>query len=229
MTDRPTLDGEAPAPPSVPGPPVLQRMAALEQLREAIHRRLGVALAPLGRTLGRAGVTPNQVSVAGAGLAAVAAALIAGGRPAAGGALFLAASALDLLDGLLARATGRASAFGAFLDSTLDRVSEGAVFAAIAYVFAIEGRAADAAAVVLALLFSQLVSYARARAEGLGLECRVGVVTRPERVVLLAAGLMTGLVAPAVWLLAAASAATVAQRVIHTGRQLERGQDSPRR
>lgn len=234
MSDGPTLDGpvasSAKAPDAAPAPGRLpERLDAIEQLREALHRRLGDGLAPLARLLGRAGVTPNQVSAAGAALTVAAAALIASGRPSAGGWLFLIASAFDLLDGVLARETRRASPFGAFLDSALDRVSEGAVLAAIAYVFAAQGRALDAAGVVLALLLSQLVSYARARAEGLGLDCRVGAVTRAERVVLLAAGLVSGLVAPAVWLIAAASALTVAQRVIHTARALERGPRAARR
>lgn len=213
MTDGPTIDGRSPP---VPGP-----LSALEQLREAAHRQIGVALGPLARALGRAGVTPNQISVAGAALTAVAAGLIVQGRLLIGGALFLLASGFDLFDGLLARTAGRATPFGAFLDSTLDRVSEGVVFAAIAYVFAAAGRPLDAAIVVLALLFSQLVSYARARAEGLGLDCKVGVVTRAERVLLIAAGLMSGLVAEAIYLLAAASLLTVIQRAAHTGRQLD--------
>ena len=216
MSDRPSVDSEAPAPPALPGP-----LSAFEQLRDAIHRQLGILLGPAARSLGRAGVSPNQVSVAGAVLTAGAAVLILDGRPAYAGAVFVLGGLFDLLDGLLARTTGRATSFGAFLDSTLDRISEGVVFAAVAYVFAIEGRAMEAGAVVLALLFSQLVSYVRARAEGLGLDCKVGIVTRAERVVLMAAGLMSGLLVEAVWMIAAFSAATVVQRITHIGRQLD--------
>lgn len=216
MSDRPTVERQAPVPPSLPGP-----LSAFEQLRDAIHRQLGIGLGPVARALGRAGVSPNQISVCGAALTFVAAALIVDGRPAMAGAVFLLAGLFDLLDGLLARTVDRVTRFGAFLDSTLDRVGEGVVFAAIAYVFAAAGSALEAGAVVLALLFSQLVSYARARAEGLGLECKVGIVTRAERVLLIAAGLISGLIAEAVWALAAFSVVTVVQRIVHTGRQLD--------
>ena len=121
---------------------------------------------------------------------------------------------------MIARLTKRESPFGAFLDSTLDRVSEGVVLSAVAYRFALEGNAVDAALVLLALLGSLLVSYTRARAEGLGAECKVGVATRAERVLLLAAGMITGLLALAVYLLIALSAITVSQRIARTFRQL---------
>ena len=216
MTERPTIEGEARVRGTVPGP-----LSALEQLREALHGRIGRALTPLARGLGRAGITPNQVSLAGAALNLVAAGLIVHGRPLAAGLVYLLAGGFDLMDGLLARVAKRESRFGALLDSTLDRISEGVVFAALAYVFAAAGRPADAAFVVLALLFSLLVSYIRARAEGLGLECRVGIVTLAERVVLIAVGLMTGFAAAAAYLLAALSAVTVLQRIVHTGRRLD--------
>jgi CDP-diacylglycerol--glycerol-3-phosphate 3-phosphatidyltransferase len=206
--------------PAASAAPASAHEAPMEALRETLHRGFGVVFAPFARLLGQAGVSPNQLSVAGAALNAAAAALVVAGRPVAAGALYLFGGGFDMMDGLLARITGRESALGAFLDSTLDRVSEGVVFAALAYVFAVDGGALDAAAVVLALLLSGLVSYVRARAEGLGLSCRVGLFTRPERVVLLAAGLMAGFAAEAVWLLAALSAFTVVQRVIHTGHQI---------
>ena len=114
---------------------------------------------------------------------------------------------------MLARATDRVSVVGAYLDSTLDRISEGVVFAAIAYVFAREGQAVDAGVVLLALLGSLLVSYTRARAEALNVACKMGIATRPERVVLIALGLMTGWLAPVVYLLAVLTGITVAQRI----------------
>jgi CDP-diacylglycerol--glycerol-3-phosphate 3-phosphatidyltransferase len=106
------------------------------------------------------------------------------------------------------------------LDSTADRISEGVVFAAIAYHFAAHGQSVSAAVAVLALLGSLLVSYTRARAEGLGLQCKVGIVTRAERVVLVALGLMFGLLPESIYLLAALTAFSTTQRIVHTLRQL---------
>jgi CDP-diacylglycerol--glycerol-3-phosphate 3-phosphatidyltransferase len=194
--------------------------SALERVRELIHRQLVVALTPVARGLLRLNVRANQVSVTGVLLNVVTAALIITDDLVLAGIVYLAAGTLDVLDGVLARLAEDASRFGAFLDSTLDRVSEGVVLAAIAYGFAVEGYAVDAALVVLALLGSFLVSYTRARAEGLGIECKVGLVTRAERIVLVAVGLLSGLMAPVIYLLVVLTALTVGQRIVHTGRQL---------
>ena len=185
----------------------------MEQLRQALQRRFERALAPLAALLHRLGASADQVSVTGFVLNAVAAALVITGDLVAAGALYLFAGLLDLLDGMLARTGGKPTRFGAFLDSTLDRASEGVVFAAIGYRFAAEGSAIDAGLVVLALLGSFLVSYVRARAEGLGAECRVGIATRPERVVLVALGLLSGMLPEAIRLVVLLTAVTVVQRV----------------
>jgi CDP-diacylglycerol--glycerol-3-phosphate 3-phosphatidyltransferase len=198
----------------------LELASVMEQVRDFIHRRLIVALTPLARGLLRLNVKPNQVSVSGLLLNLATAGLIVTDHLVLAGVAYLAAGTLDLLDGILARLANSASPFGAFLDSTLDRISEGAVFAAIAYRFAIEGSAVDASLVVLALLGSILVSYTRARAEGLGVECKVGILTRAERVVLVAFGLLSGLLAYVIYFIIVLTGVTVSQRVIHTARQL---------
>ena len=185
----------------------------LEHLRQALHHRFERALAPLAALLHRLGASADQISVTGFVLNVAAAALVVTGDLMAAGALYLFAGLLDLLDGVLARTGGRPTRFGAFLDSTLDRASEGVVFAAIAYRFAAEGSALDASIVVLALLGSFLVSYVRARAEGLGAECRVGIATRAERVVLVALGLLSGLLPEAIRVVALLTAVTVVQRI----------------
>ena len=185
----------------------------LEHLRQTLQHRFERVLAPLAALLHRLGASANQVSVAGFALNVGAATLVVGGHLVPAGALYLFAGLLDLLDGVLARAGGKPTRFGAFLDSTLDRASEGVVFAAIGYRFAAEGSALDASIVVLALLGSFLVSYVRARAEGLGAECRVGIATRAERVVLIALGLLSGMLAEAIRLVALLTAVTVVQRI----------------
>ena len=185
----------------------------LEHLRQALHHRFERALAPLAALLHRLGASADQISVTGFVLNVAAAALVVTGDLVAAGALYLFAGMLDLLDGVLARTGGKPTRFGAFLDSTLDRASEGVVFAAIAYRFAAEGSALDASIVVLALLGSFLVSYVRARAEGLGAECRVGIATRAERVILVALGLLSGLLPEAIRVVALLTAVTVVQRI----------------
>ena len=185
----------------------------MEQLRHALQHRLELVLAPVAAMLYRLGASANQVSVAGFVLNVGAAALVVAGHLVPAGALYLFAGMLDLLDGVLARTGGKPTRFGAFLDSTLDRASEGVVFTAIGYRFAAEGSAVDAGIVVLALLGSFLVSYVRARAEGLGVQCRVGIATRAERVVLVALGLLSGLLPEAIRLVAILTTITVVQRV----------------
>ena len=193
---------------------------AMERLRDFVRGHLEAALTPVAALLHRLGVKPNQVSVAGVLLNLMAEALIVADNPVLAGVVYLAAGLLDLLDGVLARLAGTASRFGAFLDSTLDRVSEGVVFAAIAYHLALGGNAVDAGLVVLALLGSLLVSYTRARAEGLGVACNVGILTRAERVVLIAFALLSGWLSGVIYLLLVLTGVTVAQRVHRVHRQL---------
>jgi phosphatidylinositol phosphate synthase len=196
------------------------RVMVMEAVRDYLRIILDRVATPFACVLLWCRVTPNQVSLMGILLTLVTAALIVDGQLLAAGLMYILAASLDLLDGVLARMAKMASRFGAFLDSTADRISEGVVFVAIAYHFASHGQPVDAAIAVLALLGSLLVSYTRARAEGLGLECKVGIVTRAERVVLVALGLMFGLLPVAVYLLAALTAFSATQRILHTLRQL---------
>jgi CDP-diacylglycerol--glycerol-3-phosphate 3-phosphatidyltransferase len=192
----------------------------METVRDQLRVFLEPFCRPVARLLLWCHVSANQVSLIGILLNLITAALIVDGQLVLAGLMYLLAGSLDLLDGMIARMAGTASRFGAFLDSTADRISEGIVFAAIAYVFAYDGQPVDAAIAVLALLGSLLVSYTRARAEGLGLECKVGIVTRAERVVLVALGLMSGLLPATIYLLLALTTFATAQRIVHTLRQL---------
>lgn len=186
-----------------------------ETLRERLEGPLRERLQPLVDQLVTRHITPGQVSWAGAGLSVLAALLIAAGWLRLGALLLLLGGLADLLDGMLARQTDQATPFGAFLDSTLDRLSEGAVLAGIAYQFASQGRPLLVAVAVAALLGSLLVSYTRARAEALGVDCTVGLMSRPERLVVLLLGLLLNLLAPAVLLLTLLSLYTVGERLLH--------------
>ena len=192
----------------------------METIRAYLRTALDHLFRPFAWLLLACRVTPNQVSLMGILLNLITAWLIVDGDLLLAGLMYLLAGGLDLLDGILARLAKMATRFGAFLDSTADRISEGVVFAAIAYHFAHHGQPLDAGVTVLALVGSLLVSYTRARAEGLGLECKVGIVTRAERVVLIAFGLMFGLLAEVIYLVAALTAFSTTQRIVHTLRQL---------
>lgn len=175
-------------------------------------------------------LTPNAISLTGFALCLVAAALVAVEQYFLGGVAFVVGSVCDTLDGRYARTSGKGTPFGAFLDSTLDRVEEGVVLCAVAYQFADNGHELAAAAVVLAVLASLMVSYTRARAEALGVECKVGIADRAVRVVILSAGLLLhelGLLEPAVYLLAGLSVITVGQRIWHVRGELTRNGVSP--
>ena len=174
-------------------------------------------------------LTPNAISLTGLVLNLVAAALVWERLFFLGGVAFIIGSVMDTLDGRYSRMSGKGTPFGAFLDSTLDRIEEGVVLAAVAGSFALEGRRVAAAAVVIAVLASLVVSYTRARAEALGVECKVGIATRPVRVVILAIGLIFArgaslghfqLLAPSVYALAVLSIVTVVQRITHVRRAL---------
>lgn len=154
---------------------------------QAIFRRL---VERLMQPLVRSGITPNMVTVVGLLLSGLTALVLAGGHFVAGGLLVLFSGAFDMLDGGLARARGGGSKFGAFFDSTLDRLSEGVIYLGLLYWFTVTQRPLSAVLIYLVVLGSLLISYSRARAEGLGLECKVGLLARPERVILLGLALI---------------------------------------
>ena len=181
------------------------------------------------RGLARTRVTPNALTASGVTLCAVAAILVALAHRNemlfywVGAAVFVAGSILDILDGALARAGGKSTPFGAFLDSTTDRVSEGFMLAAIAYVFAYENKNVFVVVAVAAVAGSFLVSYTRARAEALGLKGDVGIGSRAERVVVITSGLVLapwGVLPWAIYLLAATAWFTVGQRIWSVRAQL---------
>lgn len=191
----------------------------MRRLREMIEAYVKGLLQPAARRLAATGITPNQVTIAGLVTVLIAATLIGYGYLIAGGILFLAGSLFDLMDGVLARAQERTTDIGAFLDSSLDRIGEGVIFAALVLHFARQDDPWMAALTVIALTGAFLTSYARARAEGLGMDCTVGLVTRPERVLILGIGLIAGLAAPAIWVLTLLGAFTAAQRIVHVYRK----------
>jgi CDP-diacylglycerol--glycerol-3-phosphate 3-phosphatidyltransferase len=165
------------------------------------------------------GVTPNALTIAGFLLNVVAGVLIGFGYVVGGGLVMtLLAMPLDALDGGLARATNKMSKFGAFLDSTLDRFAEAALLIGLAVLFLQRGDTVSVVVTFFALVGSFMVSYTRARAEGLGLECKVGFFSRLGRFILLAVGLILNQPVITVWLLAILSTATAIQRMIYVYR-----------
>ncbi|MBQ1047889.1 phosphatidylinositol phosphate synthase [Verrucosispora sp. WMMD703] len=183
---------------------------------------------PIARSLLRAGVTPNAVTVAGTlGVLVGALGLGARGHLVAGALIVTVFALTDLLDGTMARMSGGSTRFGAFLDSSMDRVADSAVFGAVAFYLATEGNHAGVAAALICLAAGGLVSYVKARAEGLGMTCNVGIAERTERLLIvgvggLLAGLGLAVALPiALWLLAAVSLFTVGQRMRHVYRQAQ--------
>ncbi len=177
-------------------------------------------------------LTPNAISMTGLVGNVIAAVLVTQRLFFLAGIAFILGSVMDTLDGRYSRMSGKGTPFGAFLDSTLDRVEEGIVLTAVAAYFASEGDELAVAAVVVAVLFSLMVSYTRARAEALGVECKVGLATRAVRVVIISAGLLFAkgaglgdfeLLAPAIYLLAALTVITTFQRIFHVRRALGSG------
>ncbi len=202
--------------------------ADVQDIRGRLHDWASLALEPVSRTLGRWGFTPNQVTWAGTLLNLLAATLIINDTLIAAGLVWLLAGLLDLIDGSMARCEERASAFGAYLDSTLDRVSDGVVYSAIIFHFAALGKPVFAAVAALALLGALLTSYTRARAQSLNIECKVGLVTRAERIVLLGLGLCFGWLVEIIYILFVLSAVTVAQRILDAKRQLNKQSQNKR-
>jgi CDP-diacylglycerol--glycerol-3-phosphate 3-phosphatidyltransferase len=175
-------------------------------------------------------LTPNAISLTGLVLNVAAAVLVLERLFVLAAIAFIVGSVMDTLDGRYSRMSGKGSLFGAFLDSTLDRIEEGVVLAAVAWHFADSGEDVAAAACVLVVLGSLMVSYTRARAEALGVECKVGLATRPVRVAILSAGLMfaqgelisdVDLLPAAIYVMVVLTAVTTVQRVWHVRGELK--------
>lgn len=191
-------------------------MARLKSITLLPHRVPKRITDPIVLVLARLGVSPNHLTVLGFAGNAGAAVLAARGEFLFAGAVMLVASALDLLDGALARATDRASSFGAIFDSVLDRMSEAALLAGLAFYYAGRGEREETILCFAALAGSLLVSYVRARAQGEGFDLRDGWFTRAERVILLGGGLIINQVRIALWVLAVMANLTALQRLYAT-------------
>ena len=176
---------------------------------------------PVVRLLARTKVTPSMLTWLGFAITVGAAVLIARGWLFVGGIVILIAGFFDMLDGALARYTNQVTRFGAFLDSTLDRVSEAILLISVLLWYIIKPSALIIVLVAVALISSQLVSYIRSRAEGLGFECAVGIFTRPERVIVLAVGLLVGQVAIALVIIIVFSLVTIGQRTHHVWKNIK--------
>lgn len=195
-------------------------MLRLSEIRKSLAFRF---TEPVARLLARTAITPSAITWLGFLLAVGAAALIITGHLFAAGLVVLIAGFFDMLDGALARYTNQATRFGAILDSTLDRISEAVVLLGILVLYAREQLLAQTLLVGVTLLGSLLVSYIRARAEAIGLKCQVGLFTRPERVIVLALGLLLNQIAyvlvAALAIIAVFSFITVGQRLLYVWQQ----------
>ncbi|MBE9514327.1 MAG: CDP-alcohol phosphatidyltransferase family protein [Dehalococcoidia bacterium] len=186
----------------------------------SIRRTAGSRIAgPIVGVLSRTGISPNAVTSLSLALSVATAGLVATGHFLLGGLLVLVSGLCDLLDGALARSTKRTTRFGAILDSTVDRASEAIVFCGLLIWYLPRGAALVPVLILVALIASFLVSYIRARAEGLGLQCQVGLFTRAERVIVLAVGLLVDQVIIALWVLVVFACVTVAQRLLYLWKQ----------
>ncbi|GIH17377.1 phosphatidylinositol phosphate synthase [Rugosimonospora africana] len=181
---------------------------------------------PLAGWLLRRHVTPDMVTVAGTVITLIGTiGFAARGQLLIATLIVIVGSFTDVIDGTMARMSGRQGKFGAFLDSTLDRVADGAIFASTGYWLMTQGRHAAAAASFICLVAGQVVSYAKARAEGLGMTANVGVAERAERLIIIGLGgllaqlVWTYTIDISVWILAVLSLITVGQRIVTVYRQ----------
>ena len=186
--------------------------------REVSKAALLLVLRPFVRWLSVMRVRPDTLTVVGWSLALGAAVLFGLGQARIAGAAMLLGGLFDALDGAVARESNRMSSFGAFLDSTLDRFSESAVFVGLIFFYSSADRPYEALLAGFAMTFSLLTSYARARAEGLNIDCEVGLLERAGRVVILSVLSIAGLPTLGLGLLAAGALVTTAQRVLHVHR-----------
>ncbi len=183
-----------------------------------LRRQAQIVLVPIAAVLDRLGASPNLLTALGFLLTGVVAWTLARGMLQLGGLLLLLVAPFDALDGALARLTGRQSRFGAFLDSTVDRFSEAVVFFGLLVHYIGQGARGEVLLIYAAIVGSLMVSYARARAEGLGLPCKVGLLTRIERVFVMGVGLLLGHPRLALWVVAVLANFTALQRMAHVWR-----------
>jgi CDP-diacylglycerol--glycerol-3-phosphate 3-phosphatidyltransferase len=185
-----------------------------------IRRNLAYRITdPIVRILSKSGITPNTLTLINLALNIVAAYVIATGHFLLGGVLVLVSGLFDLLDGALARFTKQTTKFGAILDSTVDRISEAAILFGLLIWYSGHGGRLEIVLIFAVLIGSFLVSYIRARAEGLGWQCQVGLFTRAERVIVLAIGLLVNQIFIALCVLAVFIFVTVGQRLIYLWKQ----------
>jgi CDP-diacylglycerol--glycerol-3-phosphate 3-phosphatidyltransferase len=201
-----------------------KRSRRFETLTDLMRYLTGGLTSRIGRTLSAWGVHPDLITLVGLVFVAVAAVVIARGEFFAGAIILIVGMPLDALDGAVARAMNRRDRFGALWDSTLDRYADGFIFLALAYYYSGRGNQTAVALCVAAGTGTQLVSYVRARAEGLNLTCKVGLFTRMERVVVILLMLLTGWVIAGLWVLAIGTNFTVFQRVWHVYRTMKNQQ-----
>ena len=220
MTSGGSAGRQAPAGSGASGRPASLKARYTDGARRAFFK-VGIVLA--GRH-----VTADMLTIVGLLMHVVAVPLILSGHFVWTAAIFGVAAICDALDGAVARAGAGATRAGAFLDSTTDRISELLVFGALAMYMARQERWLESAAVLVAMGAGQLVSYTRARAESLGVDCRVGLMSRPERIVVLVVGFLfagwhlgdVSVLTMAVWVLAILTPLTVVHRMVHVMRKL---------
>lgn len=189
-------------------------------IEASTRRTVERLVTPLART----GIDPNALTVAGLLVSAVTAVCIGFGWTVAGGLLVLVTGGFDMLDGAVARVSGNGSRFGAFLDSTLDRWAEGLIFTGLVWYFVAQDARIEVVLAVTTMVGSMLISYTRARAEGLGVDCEIGILQRPERLLLLGISLLgpAWLLSAGLWVLSVVTQITAVQRILHVHGELER-------
>lgn len=195
--------------------------------RVSARTALSSVVEPIARALLRVGITPNTVTVAGTVGVLVGAFFAASGHLLIALVLVVVFALTDFLDGTMARMKGGSTRFGAFLDSSMDRVADAGIFGSLVYYLASEGDRWGMVAALLCLGVGQIVSYVKARAEGLGMTCNVGIAERPERLLSVGVGGLLTIIGlewalpAALWILAALSVITVGQRIAHVYKQAQ--------
>ncbi|MGN9912998.1 phosphatidylinositol phosphate synthase [Phytohabitans sp. LJ34] len=196
--------------------------------RVSARTALGSVVEPIARALLRMGISPNTVTVAGTvGVLVGAVGFAARGHLLIALVLVVVFALTDFLDGTMARMKGGSTRFGAFLDSSMDRVADAGIFGSVAYYLATQDDRWGMVAALLCLGVGQIVSYVKARAEGLGMTCNVGIAERPERLLSIGVGGLLTIIGlewalpAALWILAGLSVITVGQRIAHVYKQAQ--------